>query len=755
MAKKVNEIDNDFEEKILEVEYSEVMQKSYIDYAMSVIISRAIPDIRDGLKPVQRRTIYDMAELGAASDKPYKKSARITGDTMGKYHPHGDSSIYDAMVVMAQDFKKGRNLIDGHGNFGSIEGDGAAAQRYTEVRLDKFSERTFLYGLKEDTVDFVPNYDESEQEPAVLPCRIPNFLINGSEGIAVGMTTSTPPHNIAETIDAAVHFLDYPDTSVEKLMEILPGPDFPTGGIIANKSDLPAIYKTGTGKIKIRGKIEFEAGRGSVKDKLIITEIPYTMVGDGINRFLQQVADLVEDRTLTEIFDITNQTSSEGIQIVLELKKGADIEYIKSILYKKTRLEDTFGVNMLAVYDGKPVTMNLCSILKAFCDFQYEIYTRMYTSLLNKVSHRIEILEGLIKATGMIDLIIEVLRGSKTVKQSKACLMNGNTDGIAFKTKTAEKKASSFNFTEAQTDAILSMTMARLVGLEIELLEKELKAKKPLAEKYSNILNNKNEMKKEIKKELISLKEEFGEPRKTIIVDAKPIVVAEKEEAEVDIAVLVDKFFYIHSVDWLSYEKNAESIKNDYKYIVKTTNKAKLVVFCHSGKAHIVKTSDIPYGKIKDKGQPIDNICNYDSKLENIVGMTVTNAENPNIVFLSSDGFIKVVNVSEFDVTRKTVDATKLKEGNTLLSVHPYLEDGYFALGTKKGYFIRFKQKEIPEQKKNAVGAIAIKLAEDDVVINSISTMDVDDSIVVDDTSICIEKIKMMKRGGKGTKTRI
>lgn len=335
------------EQNIIRTEYSDVMQKSYIDYAMSVIVSRALPDIRDGLKPVQRRTLYDMYELGIRYDRPYRKCARIVGDTMGKYHPHGDSSIYEALVVMAQEFKKGLPLVDGHGNFGSIEGDGAAAMRYTEARLQKITQETFLGDLDKNVVDFLPNFDETEKEPEVLPVRIPNFLVNGSEGIAVGMVTSAPPHNLGEVVDAVQAMIKNSKITDEELMQYIQGPDFPIGGIVVNKDDLPQIYKTGTGKIKIRGKVEVEKLKGG-KERIVITEIPYTMLGANIGKFLNDVASLVETKKASDIVDISNQSSKEGIRIVLELKKNADAQNLINLLYKKTRLEDTFSVNMLA-----------------------------------------------------------------------------------------------------------------------------------------------------------------------------------------------------------------------------------------------------------------------------------------------------------------------------------------------------------------------------------------------------------------------
>ena len=422
------------EEMIIKTEYSDIMQKSYIDYAMSVIVARALPDVRDGLKPVQRRTLYDMHELGIRSDRPYRKCARIVGDTMGKYHPHGDSSIYEALVVMSQDFKKGLPLIDGHGNFGSIEGDGAAAMRYTEARLQKVSEDVLLADLDKNIVDFVPNFDETEKEPGVLPARIPHLLINGAEGIAVGMSTSIPPHNLGETIDAMKAYMKNPQMTVEELLQIMPGPDFPTGGIVVNKDELTEIYRTGAGKIKIRGRVEVEKLKGG-KEQLVITEIPYTMIGANIGKFLNDIGGLVESKTTTDIVDITNQSSKEGIRIVLELKKGADTEQLTNMLYKKTRLEDTFGVNMLAVADGRPETLGLTRIFDHVIDFQFELNTRKYKTLLNKELDKKEIQEGLIKACDVIDLIIEVLRGSRDLKMAKVCLMSGVTEGITFKSE--------------------------------------------------------------------------------------------------------------------------------------------------------------------------------------------------------------------------------------------------------------------------------------------------------------------------------
>ena len=475
-------------EQIIKTEYSEVMQKSYIDYAMSVICARALPDARDGLKPVQRRVLYAMDQLGLNYDKPHRKSARIVGDTMGKYHPHGDSSIYETLVVLAQDFKKGMALVDGHGNFGSIEGDGAAAMRYTEAKLKKFTQDVYLADLDKDVVDFVPNFDETEKEPLVLPVRVPNILVNGAEGIAVGMATNIPTHNLGEVVDAVIAYMDNNNITTEELLQIMPGPDFPTGGIVANKSDLKDIYESGTGKLKLRGKLEFEKGKGREKDKLVITEIPYTMIGAGIGKFISDVIDLVETKKTTDIVDISNGSDENGIRIVLELKKGADVEKLKNILYKKTKLEDTFGVNMLAIADGRPEVMGLKSIIKYNVDFQYELAQRKYTTLLNKALEQKEIKEGLIKATNIIDLIIEIIRGSQSQKQVKACLVHGKTDDIKFKNPESEILAGNLSFTERQAQAILELRLSKLIGLEILALQKEYEELMDKIGQYEDIL---------------------------------------------------------------------------------------------------------------------------------------------------------------------------------------------------------------------------------------------------------------------------
>ena len=559
------------ESQIIRTEYSDVMRKSYIDYAMSVIISRALPDVRDGLKPVQRRTLYDMYELGIRYDKPYRKCARIVGDTMGKYHPHGDSSIYESLVVMAQEFKKGMVLVDGHGNFGSIEGDGAAAMRYTEARLTKFTQEAYLADLDKDIIDFGPNFDETEKDPLVLPVRVPNLLINGAEGIAVGMATSIPTHNLGEVIDAVKAYMKNDAITTKQLMKYIKGPDFPTGGIVVNKDDLPEIYETGQGKIKIRGKVEVEDLKGG-KKQLVITEIPYTMIGAGIGKFLNDVCNLVETKKTTDIVDISNQSSKEGIRIVLELKKGADVENLKNMLYKKTRLEDTFGVNMLAVANGRPETLGLKAIIEHHVDFQFELTTRKYKTLLAKELDKKEVQEGLIKACDVIDLIIEILRGSKSVKDAKACLTQGITENIKFKSQISKKMAAMLRFTERQASAILEMRLYKLIGLEIEALQKEHETTLKNIARYEDILNHYDSMATLIMEELDAFKKEYGRKRRTAIENAEAAVFEEKKVEEQEVIFLMDRFGYAKTVDVSVYERNKEAADSENKYVVNCLN---------------------------------------------------------------------------------------------------------------------------------------------------------------------------------------
>ena len=743
------------ENQIIRTEYTDIMKKSYIDYAMSVIIARALPDVRDGLKPVQRRTLYDMYELGIRYDRPYRKSARIVGDTMGKYHPHGDSSIYDALVVMAQEFKKGMVLVDGHGNFGSIEGDGAAAMRYTEARLARLTQEVYLADLDKNVVDFVPNFDETEKEPEVLPVRVPNLLVNGAEGIAVGMATSIPTHNLSEVLEAVKAYMRNNDITTKALMKYIKGPDFPTGGIVVNKDDLPHIYETGQGKIKIRGKVEVEELKGG-KKQLVISEIPYTMIGSGIGKFLNDVGTLVESRKTGDVVDISNQSSKQGIRIVLELKRGADVENLKNMLYKKTRLEDTFGVNMLAVSGGKPETLGLKGIIEHHVDFQFELTTRKYKTLLAKELEKREVQEGLIKACNVIDLIIEILRGSSNVKEARACLVDGVTGNIRFKSKISQKMAAMLRFTDRQATAILEMRLYKLIGLEIQALEKEHEQTLKNIERYEDILNNYDSMANLIISELDEIQKQYGRKRRTAIENAAEAVFEEKKAEEKEIVFLMDRFGYAKTVDSAVYERNKEAADQENKYVLSCMNTGKICMFTDTGKLHQIRVEELPYGKFRDKGIPVDNVSNYDSTQEQIV--YICDAEQlrfSKLLFATKQGMVKLVAGTEFQSANRTVMATKLQENDELVFVSVVSADQHVVLQTKNGYFLRFPLEEIPEKKKAAVGVRGIRMQEKDG-LETVWLLDEGEEKKIQngEKQLTLNRLKVAKRDGKGTKNR-
>ncbi|BEI59902.1 DNA gyrase subunit A [Blautia luti] len=744
------------QENVIPTDYAEVMQKSYIDYAMSVIISRALPDVRDGLKPVQRRTLYDMYELGIRYDRPYRKCARIVGDTMGKYHPHGDSSIYEALVVMAQDFKKGRTLVDGHGNFGSIEGDGAAAMRYTEARLEKLTQDVFLEDLDKNVVDFMPNFDETEKEPVVLPVRIPNLLVNGADGIAVGMATSIPPHNLGEVVDAVKAYMKNNDISVKGLMRYLKGPDFPTGGLVVNKDDLLKIYETGTGKLRVRGKVETVKLKGG-RQQLVITEIPYTMIGANIGKFLNDIASLVENKKTTDIVDISNQSSKEGIRIVLDLKRDADVENLTNMLYKKTKLEDTFGVNMLAVADGRPETLSLKQVIEHHVDFVFDITTRKYTTLLNKEQEKKEIQEGLIKACDVIDLIIEILRGSKSREQVKKCLVDGATEGIRFKSKSSEKAAQKLRFSEKQAAAILDMRLYKLIGLEIEALQADYAETMKNIARYEDILNNYDSMAEVIMKDLDQIKKEYGTRRRTVIENAEEVVYEEKKMEEMEVTFLMDRFGYMRIIDKSAYERNKEAANAENKYVFNCMNTDKICIFTDNGKMHSIKVADIPLVRFRDKGTPADNLSNYDSARERMLYVAPLAAvKESTLLFVTASSMCKLVAGEEFDVAKRTIASTKLTEGDELIFVGASDEMEQIVLQSEGGYFLRFQKQDVSTVKKTSIGVRGMKLAEGDRLAHAYLLESRQEyTITHHDKPYTLNKIKLAKRDSKGTKPRI
>jgi DNA gyrase subunit A len=740
-------------DQIIQMDFSEEMKNSYRDYAMSVIIARALPDVRDGLKPVQRRILYSMVELGLEPSKPHRKSARIVGDTMGKYHPHGDSSIYEALVRMTEDYSLSVPLVDGHGNFGSIDGDGAAAMRYTEARLSPGA-MALLDHLEKGLIEFVPNFDDSEKEPTVLPAMIPNLLINGTTGIAVGMATNIPPHNPDEVIDGVIAYMDNPDIPITKLMDYIPAPDFPTGGIIVNQDELTALYETGEGKIRIRSKVEIENGENGRKN-IVITEIPYTIAGNK-TKLVEGLASLMKDKVFDEIFDIRDESSKEGIRVVIEVKKDRDLDNLLNGLYKKTAMEDTYSANLLAVKDQQPIVFNLKSILTEFVNFQVELYTKEYEYMLDKALKRLEIVGGLIRATDVIDLIIEILRGSSSIKQAKSCLMEGNTEGIKFKSAKSEKEAKALDFTERQAEAILTMQLSKLIGLEILKLHEENTSLESSIEEYKKVLGSTKELYRVIKSRLKEYKKLFHTPRKTMLSNTTATDYVEEVKIE-DIYVLIDRFGYTKSVDVTSYTRASEDNLKEFVQIIQMKNTDRLCVFTAEGNMYQVKAESIPRCKMKDKGVLIHTLCKLDKETV-ILYTSFEQLYESQLLFTTKAGFIKQVSGVEFETNRSQIASTKLEEKDeiiaiNLLSGHEVLEGTLkVIILTEKGLSLGFSLSEVSELKKTSRGVKAITLEKNDAVCFAAALHPNTDTFVYNDKTLSAKKVRTRKRGDKGQK---
>ena len=740
------------EENIIIQDFSEEMKNSYRDYSVSVIISRALPDVRDGLKPVQRRILYAMNELGLAPDKQHRKSARIVGDTMGKYHPHGDSSIYDALVHMAEEWSMSVPLVDGHGNFGSIDGDSAAAMRYTEARLSKGA-MALLAGLDRNLVDFVPNFDEREKEPTILPAKLPFLLINGTTGIAVGMATNIPPHNAGEVIKGAIALLDNPEITTAKLMEYIPGPDFPTGGIIANADEIAGIYETGEGRLRVRGKYVIEDGEYGKKN-IVITEIPFTSAGNK-SRLVESLVGLMKDKVFDEIADVRDESSAD-VRIVVEVKKGRNVENLLNGIFKKTPLEDTYSVNMLAVREKQPQVFSLKGILEEFLGFEEELYTREYTHLLEKAKSRAEIVAGLIKAVDVIDLIIEVLRGSESIKQAKNCLVNGNITEIRFKSEESRKAAREFDFTEAQAEAILAMPLSRLIGLEVLKLSEEAESLKNNIETYNKILQDKSELHRVIKTDLKASVKAFTKDRKTELLNEEKQVYVEEVKEE-DVYVLIDRFGYAKSVDVTSLSKANEEALLEYPTKILMKNTDRLCIFTTSGNMHQVKIKDIPKVRLRDKGVLIHNISKI-GKEEVILYTSFATLFESMVFFATKKGFVKLVSGVEFDTNRSVMLATKLEDEDELLSVRVLSaaeilsHDLRVYMLTKKKMGLAYMLDEVVEMKKSGRGVKGISLVEDDMVKAVAVELGSVIEAEFDGDSYKLAKFKIKKRAAKGDK---
>ena len=750
------------EENIIQLDFSEEMKTSYRDYAMSVIVARALPDVRDGLKPVQRRILYAMKELGLSPDKPHRKSARIVGDTMGKYHPHGDSSIYDALVHMTEDYSLNAPLVDGHGNFGSIDGDGAAAMRYTEARLSKPG-MMLLDNLDKGLVDFLPNFDDSEKEPAVLPATLPNLLINGTTGIAVGMATNIPPHNPTEVIDAVIAYMDRPGISIDKLMDYIPAPDFPTGGIIINASDMRDIYEKGEGKIRLRARTEIEKGDAG-RTNIVITEIPYTISGNKL-KLVESLAALAKDKVFDEIYDVRDESSKEGIRIVVEVKKGRDIDNLLNGLYKKSQMEDTYGVNLLAIRPTEngtvqPKVFNLKSLIEEIVLFQEDLYTREYQFLLEKAKKRLEIVEGLMKATDVIDLIIEILRGSSSVKQAKTCLIEGNTEGIKFKSKASEKEAATLSFTENQADAILAMQLSKLIGLEILKLHEENDTLIANIAEYEKVLSDSKELYKVIKGRLREFKKIFNSPRRTSLMDTVAKAYVEKVVIE-DLYVCFDRFGYTKAIDAAAFGRASEETKKDFSFVLKIKNTDKLCIFTDKGNMHQVKMEKVPRCKMKDKGTLIHSLCKMENDEEGLLYVSFEELFESILLFVTKNGYIKLVSGAEFETGRQMIAATKLDADDEVVGVI-MLSASDVLTGTKKvilltkdGLSLGFPLSEVSELKKTSRGVKGITLEKEDTVAFATVVHPAAETFEYEGKTLNARRVRNRKRAAKGQKANL
>ncbi|MBP2028879.1 DNA gyrase subunit A [Acetoanaerobium pronyense] len=739
-------------ERLIKIDYEDEMKQSYIDYSMSVIIGRAIPDVRDGLKPGQRRILYAMSELNLQHDKQFRKSARIVGDVLGKFHPHGDSAVYETMVRMSQDFKTNIPLVLGHGNFGSIDGDSAAAMRYTEAKLTKAS-HYMLNDLDKNTVDFQDNFDGSVKEPKMLPALFPNLLVNGTEGIAVGMSTTIPPHNPSEVIKAIVAYLDNEDIDTKGLMKHIKGPDFPTGGLIVNKDDLHELYETGRGTLRIRSKIDIEDA-GSGRKNVVISEIPYTYSGNKI-ALIDRIIGLMKKRGLDEATDVRDESSREGTRIVVEVKKGADADKVIAKLYKKTPLEDTLSPNFLVVDNNLPKTLSLKGLITAYVNHQKEINERKYNYLLMKSKAKKEVLDGLVKAYDIIDLIIEILRGSKKMEDVKNCLMGQSIEGINFKSKKSESLAKKLDFTEMQTNAILDMKLQKLIGLEFEKIEADLENVKKDIALYEEILSSVESLKKHIKENLLKMEKDLKRKRLTSISNEEKIEIVE-EEIEEEVYVLVDKFSYMKVVDQLSITRASGDTLEEYKYVVKTTSLSRLILFTEDGSFHQIKIKDIPKSKLRDKGSLIDNIIPSLNKDSNILFMTSSlDIAESKFLFLTKKGNIKIVDGPEFDLSRRHTNATKLEPDDEILLISMLSEqDEEIVMLSSYMHLLRFSLNDVANLKRNAVGVTAMKLGKNETIITSKLLNHQFEKLVLKskDSKIEIEnkEIPLKKRAQKG-----
>ena len=730
--------------KLIQHEIHDEMKNSYIDYAMSVIVARALPDARDGLKPVHRRILYGMSELGVTPDKPHKKSARIVGEVMGKYHPHGDSSIYDAMVRMAQDFSINYPLVDGHGNFGSVDGDGAAAMRYTEARMTPFALQ-MLRDIEKETVDFMPNFDEEEQEPVVLPARFPNLLVNGSNGIAVGMATSIPPHNLSDVIDATVKLIDVPDANVEDLIKIVKAPDFPTGAIIMGRNSAKEAYRTGLGKVTVRAKAEIEETNKG-KQQIIFTEIPYQV---NKARVIEKIAELVREKRLEHISDIRDESDRSGMRIVIELKKDANPQITLNRLYKHTQLQDNYSMIMLALVDGKPVTMNLREILEVYLKHQKEVITRRTIFDLRKAEERAHILEGLRIALDNIDEVIKTIRES--YNDAKPRLMER------------------FGLSEIQSQAILDMRLARLQGLEREKIEAEYADLMEQIAWFKKVLSDESILMNIIKEELLEIKKKYGQKRKTDIQADAEDIDEEDMIQEGKVAVTLTHLGYIKRIPADTYRTQKRGGKgitgvttreNDFvRNLIMTSTHDYLMFFTNTGKAHKIKAYEIPEAQRTAKGTPAINFLNLMQRERITAVIPIQDfSEDKYLIAVTKNGTIKKTPLSQFDTNRKTgLIAINLKDNDELIGINQTTGTSNVIIVTKFGKCICFSEEDVRTMGRLAGGVRAIKLDKGDEVVAMELAEENEELLVVTQNGFgkrtSVSEYKVQTRGGKGLLT--
>ena len=730
------------EGKYIHVDINNEMKKCYIDYAMSVIVGRALPDVRDGLKPVHRRILYSMQELGLEPQKGYRKCARIVGEVLGKYHPHGDSSVYDALVRMAQDFSLRYTLVDGHGNFGSVDGDSAAAMRYTEAKMNKIAVE-MLRDIRKETVDFMPNFDGEEKEPVVLPSRYPNLLVNGSSGIAVGMATNIPPHNLGEIIDGTIMLIDNPETTVLELMTAIKGPDFPTGAIVMGKAGIRAAYETGKGKIVVRAKAEIEEENG--RNRIVVTEIPYQV---NKAKLIENIADLVKDKKITGISDLRDESDREGMRIVIELKRDANPNVILNLLFKHTKMQDTFGVIMLALVDNEPKVLNLKEVLTHYIAFQKEVVTRRTIFELNKAEARAHILEGLKIALDNIDDVINIIRSSKTSDIAKSTLMER------------------FQLSDKQAQAILEMRLRRLTALERDKIEEELNEIMQYIEYLNSILADEMKLLGVIKEELIEIKSKYNDERRTEIQKVVNEIDIEDLIQEEDVVITLTNSGYIKriSADTYSAQRRggrgiqAMTTKEDdfVENVLITSTHSDVLFFTNKGRVYKKRAYEIPDAGRTAKGTNIINLIpiEQDERIETV--LTIADEIREGYLFMATKkGLVKKTHLSEFKNLRKNgLIAISLREGDELLKVKVTRGDADIVIVSEHGNAIKFNEQDVRAMGRTAAGVKSMNLRDDDIAVCMDIAVDDEDLLVISENGFGkrtpLVEYKRQNRGGVG-----